>query len=527
MKHRLFREALVLQLVLILFGSAPAADPVDDIPFIQEYRDPFIQAKTREENDVRAVTVDSAGHIWAATAAGIRRVEKEKFVEPSGDRIDGPAYYVDLDSAGTIWVGAWNGVYRITDGAVRREGKMEFTATAVAPFDKRLLAGGPQGVHKWIGGQWRPVPGNWATGPMDFAIADGQLHVATWSGVYRRKGDATDRLSKRNELLSRNVRALAVAPDGALWIGSRGGLDVYRKGQRTASFTGREGLPSTDVSSLAFDKDGRLWVGTALGAARFDGKQWSLRHSKRWLPNDDVRDVAFASDGTAVVATGDGISVIRRRKMTLADKADHYSKIVRSRHVRAPGLVERCRLRTPGDVSTWEPMDTDNDGMYTGLYLVAEAHRYAVTGAADARTNATEAYRALEFLQTVTETPGFVARTVVPADWTRVADANRTYTPEAIAEHRSHDARAKIVELRWRKSRDGKWLWKGDTSSDELTGHFFAYAAYYDLVADDAEKQRVAEHVRRIIDYIIEGGYVLRDIDGTATRWAVWSPEKT
>jgi hypothetical protein len=107
-----------------------------------------------------------------------------------------------------------------------------------------------------------------------------------------------------------------------------------------------------------------------------------------------------------------------------------------------------------------------------------------------------------------------------------MADRNRTYTPQQVATERVSDPRFKRVENRWRKSGDGKWLWKGDTSSDEITGHYFAYALYYDLVADEAERRRVAEHVRRITDYIIEGGYVLRDIDGQPTLWGVWSPEK-
>ena len=260
--------------------------------------------------------------------------------------------------------------------------------------------------------------------------------------------------------------------------------------------------------------------------ARFDGKNWSLRHSLRWLPDDNVRDVAFEKDGSAWIATRDGISVIRTRKMTLADKAAVYERIVRARHVRPPGLIERCRFREPGDLSTFEPMDTDNDGMYTGLYLVAEACRYAVTQAADAKANAIEAFRGMEFLQTVTDTPGFMARTVVPSSWTKVADRNQSYTPQQEADEKSRDARWKKVEQRWRKSADGKWLWKGDTSSDEITGHFFAYGFYYDLVADDEEKKRVARLVRGLMDSIIDGGYVLRDLDGEATRWAVWSPEK-
>jgi len=133
---------------------------------------------------------------------------------------------------------------------------------------------------------------------------------------------------------------------------------------------------------------------------------------------------------------------------------------------------------------------------------------------------------ALRFLQTVTETPGFFARTVIPADWTRMADPNRIYTKQGWADERVFNPREKKVEKMWRLSSDGKWLWKGDTSSDETTGHMFGYLFYYDLVADKKEKKRVRDHVCKIVDYMIDCGYVFNDIDGTHTQWAVWSPEK-
>ena len=38
------------------------------------------------------------------------------------------------------------------------------------------------------------------------------------------------------------------------------------------------------------------------------------------------------------------------------------------------------------------------------------------------------------------------------------------------------------------------WRWKGDTSSDEVVGHMFAYPIVYDLVAkEDGEKKEVEE----------------------------------
>ncbi|MEX0612119.1 MAG: hypothetical protein WD229_08355, partial [Pirellulales bacterium] len=268
------------------------------------------------------------------------------------------------------------------------------------------------------------------------------------------------------------------------------------------------------------------WVATAQGLGRYDGAHWTWRHSQRWLPGDNVRDLALAGDGTAFVATTGGLSILRQKNMMLAEKAEHYEQLVRARHVRPPGLVEHCILKQPGDLSSFSPTDTDNDGLFTGLYVGAESLRYAVTGDPQAAQHARESYRAMEFLQTVTDTPGFVARTVIPSDWGQMADRNRTYTPQQVAAERVENPRFKRVENRWRKSRDGKWLWKGDTSSDEITGHYFAYALYYDLAADDQERRRVAQHVRRITDYIIDGGYTLRDTDGKPTLWGVWAPER-
>jgi hypothetical protein len=202
--------------------------------------------------------------------------------------------------------------------------------------------------------------------------------------------------------------------------------------------------------------------------------------------------------------------------MTLAKKADDYHAVCRKRHVRPPGLVEKCRFPDPADMSRWVPVDDDNDGQYTSMYLAMESFRFAVTGDPQARAYADEAFDALEFLQTVTGTPGFVARTVVPATWTQMADANEQVSPEEAVERRIRDPRYKVVEERWRKSADGQWLWKGDTSSDEITGHMFGYLWYHELAADSVRKARVQRLVGRIIDGIIEGGYELRDMDGGA-----------
>ncbi|MCX6622583.1 MAG: regulator, partial [Acidobacteria bacterium] len=227
------------------------------------------------------------------------------------------------------------------------------------------------------------------------------------------------------------------------------------------------------------------------------------------------------------VATTDGLSVIQRKQMTLAEKADHYLRILLARHVRPPGLVDQCNLKKEGDTSEFLPRDDDNDGQYTNMYLAMESFRYAVTKSPDARANAAKAFRAMRFLQEVTGTSGFVARTVVPSDWKKVHDANEKVSAEDRVDRQVRNPRSKVVENRWRPSADGKWLWKGDTSSDEITGHFYGYLMYYMLAAEEGqERQAVRDLVRRVMDSLIDGGYTLRDIDGQPTLWGVWTPER-
>ncbi len=534
--------AIVSIFAMNLFAQvSSAAEPIVDTPFRQEYRDPFVRVepvvekdekgnpKTPPppmENDVRAVAADKQGHVWAGTAAGVFDVASGKFVNAPGEKINGPVYDFATAKDGVLWIGAWDGVYKLINGRVEREQGPPGPITAILAWDGKIVTANDKGVDERVAGKWHHVSGPWATTILDLAGVDSDLYVAAWNGLYRKSGEKVTYLARPDEILSRNLSALAVGPDGRLWIGSRGGIDVYRGGKRERTITGQEGLPSTDVRSLRFDAEGTLWVGTALGVARYDGKGWSLRHSLRWVPNDEIRDVTFTDGGTAWIATKEGLSILRRRNMTLAEKADGFVKQVRARHVRPPGLTESCVLPKPGNLSEFKPMDTDNDGLFTGLYLAAESYRYAATGAEDARKNAAEAYAAMEYLQTVTDTPGFVSRTVIPSDWSSMADKNRTYTDQEVADNLAREARWKKMEKRWRMSANGKWLWKGDTSSDEMSGHFFAYGVYFDLAADEKEKKRVAKHVGRVMDYIIDGGFVLRDIDGKATRWGVWSPEK-
>src|SRR5207237_8255814 len=106
--------------------------------------------------------------------------------------------------------------------------------------------------------------------------------------------------------------------------------------------------------------------------------------------------------------SGKGVSLIEWRPMTLADKAKYFEERIEQRHVRH-GLVASSHLRVAGEVSSNQTVSSDNDGLWTAIYLGAQAYRYAATQATDARAQAQRALKALLRLVESTGAPGWPA----------------------------------------------------------------------------------------------------------------------
>ena len=297
------------------------------------------------------------------------------------------------------------------------------------------------------------------------------------------------------------IRTVHTAAEFARETGGRvrihRGIDATHEAALMKAFTP---LPVSSITVIAATAGADIWVGTREGAVRVHRGLRTREYfgGRRWLPDDHVTGIGF--DGDAVwIETRAGYSRIAYTPMTLAEKSRAFIARVRARHVRW-GLTSESRLQVPGDLSSNQTVSSDNDGLWTAMYVAAEAFRYKVTGEADARANAREGMNALMRLESITGIPGFPARSFIKVG----ADLQPS-------------------DGEWHDTPDRQWRWKGDTSSDEIVGHYFAYPIYYDLVADETEKPALRGAIERITTHILDNNYQLVGPRGR-TRWGWWGP---
>jgi hypothetical protein len=449
--------------------------------------------------DVRAVALDSNDVCHVATAGGVMKWDQGDW-QAVTTPIAGEVVDIAFDGSGTLGVAG-------SSGAAAGSQSITLPAGAVPVFIAPRAAGG-----WWVGGD--DFAGYWdgsynsiydsINQPVrDICdLPDGTWFAATPQGVFT----ATGAVTTTEGLPSDEVRAVEAAPGGTVWAGTDAGMARRDAGAWTA-FVGADGLHYGDILDIAFDAEGGMLVSTSQGASRFhpDGsRRYYL--GRIWLPDNQVRGMARTRGFRTIwLATAGGVSRVERFMVTLEEKAALFDQITQERHVRLGYTSTENRLEVAGDVTTFSNHDDDNDGQWSAMYLASQCFRYAVTGEDVARENARVTAYALMFLEEVTPIEGFFARSIVP--------------PEEC------EAKQQSGSGEWHLSDDGAWCWKGDTSSDEFVGHIFGLSIFYDLVANDEEKEDVARTVGRIVGYIVDNGYQLKDIDGEVTSHGQFNPE--
>ncbi len=297
-------------------------------------------------------------------------------------------------------------------------------------------------------------------------------------------------------------RARSISFGGGQLIGSDSGIVQRLPDGTLRPYPTLAQLPCPEVTVLVEDQPSVMLIGTTCGFVVFNELTQAVSYlaGQRWLPDDHVTGIGLEKHGVIWIETPKGFSRIEYKAMTLADKAKHFEARVRARHVRH-GLTADSLLRVPGDLRSNKTVSSDNDGLWTAMYVAAECFRYKVTGEAEAREFARQGMQALIRLEAMTGLPGFPARSFI-----RIGEDIQPQDGE------------------WHTTPDGQWRWKGDTSSDEIVGHYFVWPIYYDLVADEHEKRQISALSDRVTTHILDNNYQLIDVDGKRTRWGFWGP---
>lgn len=298
---------------------------------------------------------------------------------------------------------------------------------------------------------------------------------------------------------NRDVTCIEVA-SGRLIVGTNNGyFEIDLKTKKQVGEVQRK-MPWTEVTTIR-NIGGKIWFGSTAGAMllRDDGK-FSYYASKRWIPSDNILDIAKGPENSVLILTDTGLGRIYFNEMTLAEKADFYDKQVRSRHIRV-GFNATIVGMKEGDVTTGRLENSDNDGLWTSMYLGGETFRYSVTKSAEALQNIRESLDAMERLYTINPMKsGFPSRSYERAGYN-------------------------VGDEPWRPTEDPEWDWKSTTSSDEVIGHVFVFGAIAELVDVEPIRAKAIKLLDTVMQHIVDNDLYLIDFDGKPTTWGRWNPE--
>ncbi|UCF14949.1 MAG: hypothetical protein JSW59_16185, partial [Phycisphaerales bacterium] len=484
-----------------LTHSTDAAHSYQDLPFLQDYAQKIPLSEELAGAKLSAVRADRNGRILVLSDKGLLQIHKGELVpdrlyRPIRDmRVQGLQIYrgrfIYLTHRAVLsnaWAGKVFMPHKMPEAAFFEMGSdFDFllaSENALAYFRKGKYVEEPEiprtGIRQLLFDRRRN---------RFLVLSDDRISCYTPGKKCRKVFDGE------------NLTCLELASnDTILIVGTRDGYIELDAG----SFHRRSGmhrkLPWTDIRCVRQIGEA-IWFGTPKGAFALQGEgRIDYYASKRWLVDDNVIDISTGPGNSVLVLNSSGLSIIRFRRMTLQQKARHFDRLTRSRHIRH-GFNSGLAMSKPGDLSTGTLVDSDNDGLWTAMYLAGELFRYAVTESPDALQNCYESFEAMERLSYVNHMKGHPSRSFERAGY-QVADKSR-----------------------WQPAADPNWTWKATTSSDEIVGHFFVYSIFAEEIPDKKWRGRAITLMDDIMDHIVRNDWYLIDYDGKPTLWGKWNPD--
>ena len=485
-------------------SNLPKAQPYADKPFIQDYSIKY----EKEDTALRLyqVAADRNGYIQLHSSQGLLRLRAGQFLYPGTlvrDVQYRPTSDKNIASIGTYE----NQLVYLDDKAVFSNAWAGKLYSRHNMPEARIFCGGKNFAFLLSDGQklsllqdseilWKGSLQNDEVREIKYDSATNLFWILGTASINTFSPD-TKKLTR--VLDNATVTCIEIAK-GQLYVGTRDGyFTIDIKTKRKIGEVQRK-MPRTDLTTIR-NIDGDLWFGSTAGAMvlQEDGS-FDYYASKRWIPSDHVVDIARGPESSVLILTDQGLGRIFFKKMTLAEKADYYQKVVRERHIRN-GFNSMVTGMTDGDLTTGSLRDSDNDGLWTSMYLAAEVFRYAMTKSEDALQNIRESLDAMERLYTINPmNSGFPSRSFERSGYN-------------------------VNQKAWRATEDPEWEWKSTTSSDEAIGHVFVFGVIAELVDVEEIRDQAIDLLDGVMQHIVANDLYLVDYDGKPTTWGRWNPE--
>ncbi len=453
--------------------------------------------------EIKSVSIKSENEIYACTDKGLKRLKDGVWQDYCDDKLYSLVY---CDGNGRVLGAFENKVYTITDKGA--ELLFEFISQVTdIKFDEKLYV--LTATHVYIETEDEDKffnLGGLEQEGLHLAVGGGRLCVADSRCIQRMEGKRrTWRciFPDHSTMPKINIQCIAFDKNGYLLVGAKEGLFIYdyRSGWYSKELI--SALPEESVLSICVCDDGSFLLGTDAGAIIIRNGMKKYLPATRYAYDTDVTGVTYYNDSLYTVSKG-GIKRIYEQEMTLEDKAWHLFRETEKYFPRKEGYVTWISKFDGTDTSHI----TDNDGLWTQCYIGALAMCYSLTKNEEALKAARRSMNAMLFLTRAPEIKGFTARAVRypdEANWGKGID------------------KTGVIGQEWHRSSDGTYEWLGETSSDEMTGHYFGFCLYYDLCATEEEKAEIRDAVCAITDHILENDGYLIDCDGKPTSWACWN----
>ncbi|HHL39983.1 MAG TPA: hypothetical protein ENJ37_05710 [Deltaproteobacteria bacterium] len=261
-----------------------------------------------EENVVSSVIVDPKGDLYCSYwAASINKWIDGEFMPYIG--VDPYTRVLTTDGEGNIYAGAETGVYRLQSTARVGERigleKTDVQSVMVSRGGRFFVGSYRSGLYVKEGSRW--VERN--KGIVNFEVLalaltpEGDIYVGTMGGLFRR--DPGGRWESYLDLNNEDVNTIVFTENGYILAGTDHA--IFRKVVGSSQWKKFRGLWGFRVKAIVEDRDGSLYMGTdgdGVLVSRDGGNRWD--ELNEGLENRRVTTLIFAG-GVLLAATHDGV----------------------------------------------------------------------------------------------------------------------------------------------------------------------------------------------------------------------------